>query len=395
MIAFTYPGQGSQTPGMGEAWRDHPSWELVGEASEASGRDIEHLLLRADAEELRQTRNSQLSTYVASMIVLDAVERTGLAPAFHAGHSLGEYSALTGAGVLSFTDGVRLVTERGNAMQAAADDRAGTMAVVLGLDDEVVAEACRATGAQVWLANSNAPGQTVVAGDPAAIELVAAAASDLGAKRVMPIQVGGAFHTPFMAPAREHLGKAIAGTDLRDAVRPVFANVDARPHVAGSEWAELLIAQLTAPVRWRETLGNMVDAGATVFVEIGPGSVLTGLAKRTAKDTKAIGVNSPAKVDELVGTLGGVVERRAEVEGETLYAAERLVVSPLTGVFQPSADLATGSDIERGQVVGTVNGTEVRSVFAGALAGLLAMAGERVNASQPLAWLRTATIGLS
>ncbi|MFV0260629.1 MAG: ACP S-malonyltransferase, partial [Acidimicrobiales bacterium] len=346
------------------------------------------------AEELRQTRNAQLSTYVASMIVLDAVERTGLAPAFHAGHSLGEYSALTGAGVLSFADGVRLVTERGNAMQAAADHRAGTMAVVLGLDDEAVAGACEAGGGEVWVANSNAPGQVVVAGDPGAIDELKGALADLGAKRVMPIQVGGAFHTPFMAPAREQLAKAIGSADLRDAVRPVYANVDAAPHVAGAEWADLLSAQLTAPVRWRETLADMVEAGVTVFVELGPGSVLTGLAKRSAKGTRAIGVDSPAKADELVAELGGTSERRAEAEGETLYAAERLVVSPLTGVFQPNAELATGADIERGQVVGTVNGTEVRSVFAGALAGLLAMAGERVNVSQPLAWLRTATIGL-
>ena len=153
MIAFTFPGQGSQAPGMGEAWVDHPSWELVGEASEASGRDVANLLLEADAEELRQTRNSQLATYVTSMIVLDAVERTGVEPAFHAGHSLGEYSALTAAGTLSFADGVRLVTERGDAMQAAADATEGTMAAVLGLDDDKVELACRRTDGDVWVAN--------------------------------------------------------------------------------------------------------------------------------------------------------------------------------------------------------------------------------------------------
>ncbi|MGI9599057.1 MAG: ACP S-malonyltransferase, partial [Acidimicrobiales bacterium] len=165
MIAFTFPGQGSQLPGMGAAWRDHPSWELVAEASEASERDVEHLLLHADEEELRQTRNSQLATYVLSMIVLDAVERIGIEPAFHAGHSLGEYSALTAAGVVNFSAGVQLVTERGNAMQAAAEERPGTMAAVLGLDDEKVEAACRRVDGDVWVANYNAPGQVVIAGD--------------------------------------------------------------------------------------------------------------------------------------------------------------------------------------------------------------------------------------
>ena len=199
MIAFTFPGQGSQAPGMGAAWQDHPSWELVAEASEASERDVAHLLLEADAEELRQTRNSQLATYVLSMIVLDAVERSGIEAAFHAGHSLGEYSALTAAGVLNFSSGVRLVTERGNAMQAAAEEPPGTMAAVLGLDDDKVDAACRRVDGDVWVANYNAPGQVVIAGNAESIAEAGAIAKDeMGAKRVMPIKVGGAFHTPYI-----------------------------------------------------------------------------------------------------------------------------------------------------------------------------------------------------
>jgi [acyl-carrier-protein] S-malonyltransferase len=394
MIAFTFPGQGSQTPGMGEAWKGHPSWELVAEAAEASGRDVEHLLLRADADELKQTRNSQLATYVASMIVLDAVERTGLEPAFHAGHSLGEYSALTAAGVLSFSDGVRLVTERGNAMQAAADERTGTMAAVLGLDDDKVDLACLRTDGEVWVANYNAPGQVVVAGDPASIRTAGAAAKELGAKRVMPIRVGGAFHTPFMAPARERLRKALAETDLRDASCPVFANVDATAHSDGEGWAGLLGAQLTSPVRWRQSLHNLADAGANVFIELGPGTVLTGMAKRTVKGARPASVSAPSEVDALLETLAGGVDQAGAVEGETLYAAERLVVSPATGVFLPRTDLGDDAPIDRGQVVGTVNDTEVRSPFAGSLQGLLALEGERVTVSQPLAWLRADAIGL-
>ncbi|NNE74733.1 MAG: ACP S-malonyltransferase, partial [Acidimicrobiales bacterium] len=186
MIVFMYPGQGSQKPGMGEPWSDHPSWELVAEASEASGRDVAHLLLHADADELRETRNAQLATFTVSMMVLDAVERVGMDAAGHAGHSLGEYSALAASGALDLADAVALVTERGEAMQAAADDTEGTMAAVLGLDDDQVMVACDRVADDVWVANFNAPGQVVVAGTPAAVEAAGAIAKDLGAKRVMP-----------------------------------------------------------------------------------------------------------------------------------------------------------------------------------------------------------------
>ena len=393
MIAFMFPGQGSQSPGMGEAWVDHPSWELVAEASEASERDVEHLLLRADLDELTQTRNAQLATYVTSMIVLDAVERTGVEPAFHAGHSLGEYAALTASGVLSYADGVRLVTERGNAMQVAADEVAGTMAAVLGLDDEAVDLACRRTDGDVWVANYNAPGQVVIAGDPDAIAAAGAEAKEAGAKRVMPIKVGGAFHTPFMSPARERLRKALADVDLRDANRPVYANIDAEPHTEGEGWAGLLGAQLTSPVLWRRTLHALADAGATVFLELGPGTILTGMAKRTIKGATTISVGTPAEVDNLLDALSNASESGGVHEGEMLYAVERLVVSPSTGVFAPDPAIDREASIERGQVIGRVGETDVRSPFAGSLQGLLALTGERVTTSQPLAWLRATTVG--
>ncbi len=378
---------------MGASWQSHPSWELVEEASDASGRDVAHLLLEADDEELRHTRNSQLSTYVMSMMVLDAVERTGIEPAFHAGHSLGEYSALTAAGTLSFEDGVVLVTERGNAMQAAADDQDGTMAAVLGLDDDKVEMACQRTDGDVWVANYNAPGQVVIAGSPEAIEAAAVQAKELGAKRVMPIKVGGAFHTPFMAPARDRLKKAIVDVELRSPNRPVFANVDALPHPAGEDWAQLMGAQLTSPVRWRQTLHNLEEAGATVMLELGPGTVLTGMAKRTLSNSSNISVSSPGDVDQLFEKLAGASEAGpARLEGEHLYAVERLVVSPSTGVFTPRADLDLrdgATAIAAGQIVGTVGEIDVRSPFEGQLQGMLALAGERVTTSQPIAWLRT------
>lgn len=393
MIAFTYPGQGAQAEGMGEPWLDHPSWELVEEASEIAGRDIRHLLLKADAAELKETRNSQLSTYVLSMVALDAVERTGIEPAFHAGHSLGEYSALTGSGVLSFSGGVQLVTERGDAMQAAADSTSGTMAAVLGLDDEQVDLACRRADGEVWVANYNSAGQVVIAGDAEGLAKAGELAKELGAKRVMPIKVGGAFHTPLMSSARERLRKAIAETEFRDAHRPVFANVDAAPHEQGEAWPGLLGAQLTSPVRWRQTLHALDEAGTTVFLEIGPGTTLTGLAKRTLKGSKCVSVSSPSDVDTLLEELSSARQSSAVADGESLYAVERLIVSPANGVFEPHSSVSPGTELQRGDAVGTVGSTEVLSAFAGTVEGLLALAGERVTTSQPLAWLRASSVG--
>ncbi len=390
MIAFTFPGQGSQKPAMGEPWKDHPSWELVAEASEVSGRDVERLLLEADMAELTETRNSQLTTFVMSMVVLDAVERTGVEAAFHAGHSLGEYSALTAAGVIGFDDGVRLVTERGNAMQAAADSQSGTMYAILGLDDNLVEVACSRVDGDVWVANYNAPGQVVIAGSPEALEEAATQAKELGAKRAMPIKVGGAFHTPFMAPARDRLRKAISDTEFRASTVPVFANVDALPHESADDWPRLMGAQLTSPVRWRQTLHNLAEAGATGFLELGPGTVLTGMAKRTLTNATTLSVATPGDVDQLLDALSHASETGAVQEGEVLYAIERLVVSPATGVFEPVAGLVSGSAVAAGALVGHVGSVEVRSPFHGQLQGVLAMAGERVTTSQPICWLRTA-----
>ena len=209
-VAFTFPGQGSQRPGMGRPWVDHESWELVGEASEVAGRDVGQLLLDADADELKDTRNAQLMTFVSSLMVLDAVERLGLEPSLCAGHSLGEYTALTATGALSFEDGVRLVCERADAMHVAGTENPGTMAAVLGLDDDQVEVACRRADSDVWVANFNAPGQVVIAGSPDGVAAASVVAKELGAKKVMPLQVSGAFHTPFMNAARDRLRKAIA-----------------------------------------------------------------------------------------------------------------------------------------------------------------------------------------
>lgn len=392
MLAFTFPGQGSQQAGMGRPWVDHPSWELVTEASEASGRDVAELLLDADGETLRSTENAQLTTYVLSLVVLDAVGRVGLDASVVAGHSLGEYSALTAAGTLDYADGIRLVDERGRAMRAAADQRAGTMAAVLGLDDERVEAACARVVGDVWAANYNAPGQVVIAGSAEAIDEAAAVAKELGAKRAMPLKVGGAFHTPFMASARDRLAKALSEVELREPSVPVVANVDALAHEGAEEWRGLLAAQLCSPVRWRQTLKTLADHGVTTLVELGPGNALTGMAKRAVPDIVRLSVSSPDDVDALLTALADQqpVVTATENEGEHLFVTERLVVSSTAGIFRLADGIESGRRIAVGQVVGTVNGAEVRSPFAGSVMGVMAIDGERVAPSQPIAWLRTA-----
>jgi len=390
MIVFTYPGQGSQKTGMGSEWVDHPSWELVLEADELAGRDLSALLLEADDEELTQTRNAQLATFLVSMVVFDAVQRTGIDAAAHAGHSLGEYSALTASGSLDFEDAVRLVSERGEAMQICAETHEGTMAAILGLDDDLVESACHRVDDDVWVANFNAPGQVVIAGSPSGVEAASAVAKEIGAKRAMRLPVSGAFHTPYMEPARDRLRKAIDKIDFRAPDHPVYANVDALGHEVGDDWPALLSSQLTSPVRWRQILHQLEGTGFTTYVEIGPGAVLAGMAKRTVKDAVIFTINSPNDIDTLLEHVSGQQTSNSEaLEGEHLFATERLVVSPCAGVFVPSGDDFTGKNIQTGFLLGHVNDTEVRSPFSGELQGYLAVDGERVTSSQPIAWLRT------
>ena len=388
MIAFTFPGQGSQKSGMGEAWVNHPSWELIAEASEASGRDVAELLLTADDAALKETRNSQLATFALSMVAVDAVSRLGIDAGAFAGHSLGEYSALVSSGVLDLGDAVRLVTERGEAMQVAAEEHEGTMAAVLGLDDNLVEEACEGID-QAWVANYNAPGQVVIAGSAEGVAAAGDKAKELGAKRALALPVGGAFHTEFMAPAAERLAKAIAQTEFRDPDHAMYANVDAVAHPNASEWSDLLNRQLCSPVRWRYLVEQMVTDGCTTFVEIGPGTALTGMAKRISKGTSNLTVNTPADLDVLLEAIGGRDATEPAAQGETLYATERLVVSPGAGIFTPELGLPVGSIIGTGALLGRVADTDVRSAFAGQIMGYLAVAGERVQAAQPIAWLRS------
>jgi len=413
VLAFTFPGQGSQRSGMGHAWVEHPSWEVASEASEIAGRDLTELLLDAPMDELTRTANAQLSTFVMSLVVLDAVERLGLFPAACAGHSLGEYTALVASGALSLSDGTRLVIERGNAMQAAADERPGTMAALIGIADGDAEAACQRAEDEVWVANFNAPGQVVIAGTVEGVASATERAKELGARKVLPIPVSGAFHTQLMLPARARLRQTLDSVEFHSPEVPVVANVDARVHTDPADWPGLLSAQLCSPVRWRQSLETLSGRGASVVVELGPGGVLTGMVRRTIPDVRGVAVAVPADLDKLMDAVTGTEEWTASApahQGEHLYTSERVIVSPTPGVFEPDVQLAAlettalaeanaapgsgegeepGSLLAVGDRVGTVGLTDVRTPFDGILVRWLAVRGERVVEGQPVAWIRS------
>ena len=392
MIVFTYPGQGSQFSGMGASWLDHPSWELIEEASDATNVDIADLLLNADDDLLRETQNAQLATFVLSMLILDAVERLGLDSTGHAGHSLGEYSALTASGALDFSDAARLVSIRGNAMKKAIEEKPGTMAAVLGLEDTTVEDLCAETADEVWIANYNSPGQLVIAGTNSAIEKASGLAKKIGAKKVTQLSVSGAFHTPLMNAARVELSEAIENTDIRPPSGIVVANVDGVAHENPETWRALLSAQLCSPVRWTQSLTTLLTMNFSTFIEIGPGKVLTGLTKRADSDTKRLNINKPSDLDQLLDLIAPTSPTRDESgighEGEHLFSTDRLVVSPSAGIFKPVSNLEIGKKLSNGQLLGHVGNAEIRSPFSGELMGWIALADERLTASQPIAWLR-------
>ncbi|MBD5285273.1 MAG: ACP S-malonyltransferase [Bacteroides sp.] len=290
MKAFVFPGQGAQFVGMGKDMYDNNpvAREMFEKANEILGFRITDLMFNGTDEDLRQTKVTQPAIFLHSVILAKTLENE-IKPDMAAGHSLGEFSALVAAGALSFEDGLRLVSARAQAMQKACELKPSTMAAIIALSDEKVDEICSSVDGVVVCANYNCPGQLVISGEIEAVNEACEKAKSAGAKRALPLKVGGAFHSPCMEPARAELAAAIEATPFHAPICPVYQNVDAKPHTDPAEIKANLVAQLTAPVRWTKTVENMIADGATEFIEIGPGKVLQGLIVKINKEAVVSG----------------------------------------------------------------------------------------------------------
>ena len=281
--AYVFPGQGSQAVGMGKDIYDNVpvAKELFEKANEILGFRITDIMFAGTPEELKQTKVTQPAVFLHSVILAKAL---GVKPDAVAGHSLGEFSALVVAGALSFEDGLKLVSKRAMAMQKCCEVQPGSMAAVLGLDDKTIEEVCASVEGVVVAANYNCPGQLVISGADAAVDEACEKLKAAGARRALRLPVGGAFHSPLMEPARVELEAAIRATTYNKPICPVYQNVDAKPYTDPEELKRNSIAQLTGPVRWTQTVQNMVADGASSFRELGPGTVLQGLIKKIAPE---------------------------------------------------------------------------------------------------------------
>ncbi len=295
MKAYVFPGQGAQYPGMGKDIYENSAEarELFDRANEILGFSITDVMYEGTAEDLKQTKVTQPAIFLHSVLLARTIK--DFAPDMAAGHSLGEFSALVACGALTFEDGLRLVSKRALAMQKACEKEPSVMAAIVGLDDEVVEEVCLSVNDVVVAANYNCPGQLVISGSVAGVDRACELLTERGAKRALKLPVGGAFHSPLMEPAREELAAAIESTTFNIPVCPVYQNVNALPVTNSSEIKQNLIAQLTAPVRWTQTVRNMIAGGATSFTEIGPGKVLQGLVKKVDRHMETYGFD---KLDE-------------------------------------------------------------------------------------------------
>ncbi|MDB5129058.1 ACP S-malonyltransferase [Mucilaginibacter sp.] len=285
MKAYIFPGQGAQFPGMGKDLyeQNELARELFEQANEILGFRITDIMFDGTEEDLKQTNVTQPAIFLHS-VILAKVLGHDFAPKMVAGHSLGEFSSLVATGALSFEDGLRLVAARANAMQKACEIQPGAMAAILGLDDFTVEDICQRLTDVVVPANYNCPGQLVISGTVAGVDAACIKMTEAGAKRALKLNVGGAFHSPLMEAARVELEAAIVNTEFKKPICPVYQNIDAKPYTDIEHIKHNLIAQLTGPVRWTQTVEQMLRDGATSFTEVGPGKVLQGLVKKVNRD---------------------------------------------------------------------------------------------------------------
>lgn len=284
MKAYVFPGQGAQFTGMGKDLYDQFDWakDLFAEADSILGIKISDIMFTGSSDDLRRTDITQPAVFIHSVAVARSLG-ADFKPDMVAGHSLGEFSALVACGALSFESGLRLVSKRANAMQKCCEKVPGTMAAIIGLADDKIEAICadlNAKGLVVVPANYNSPGQVVISGSKEAIESACPLMKEAGAKRALPLVVGGAFHSPLMTPAKDELALAISETQFNTPVCPIYQNVDAKPHTNPDEIKANLVTQLNSPVRWTQSVLNMIADGAEEFIECGPGTVLTGLINR-------------------------------------------------------------------------------------------------------------------
>ncbi len=286
--AYVFPGQGAQFIGMGKDLYEHdPQLKaMFDKANEILGFRITDIMFAGTEEELKQTKVTQPAVFLHSTILAKALGND-FQPDMVAGHSLGEFSALVASGAMSFEDGLRLVSIRANAMQKACEENPSTMAAIIGLDDSVIEEVCASITDEVVVpANYNNPGQLVISGTMKGIEKACAILKEKGAKRALPLKVGGAFHSPLMESARVELAKGIEEAQIKTPICPIYQDVNALPMTDPKEIKQNLIKQLTSPVRWKQIVANMIEAGATTFIECGPGTALQGMIKKVKADVE-------------------------------------------------------------------------------------------------------------
>lgn len=304
MVAIVFPGQGSQRPGMGQdLYAAYPvARGVFEEVSESVGTDVAFLCFESSEESLRQTQNAQLALFTCGVAAYRALE---VMPAAFAGHSVGEYAALVAAEVVSLGDGARLVRRRGEVMASAGNLRSGTMAAVLGLEREELEAVCAAVEGTCVIANDNCPGQLVISGDVNAVQAASALAVERGAKRALPLNVSGAFHSPLMEEPARDMAVALSQVEFRSGIAPVYSNVTARPVADAAQWPDLLERQLKSPVLWTDSVRSMLAGGVTSFVECGAGEVLSGLIRRIDRESRCFRVVDSATLEDTRAALSG------------------------------------------------------------------------------------------